>query len=57
MWDSLHARRNAIHKNGIACPACGSELHDSDPYVTLASNPPQKNVSCEQCGYQGYRLA
>ena len=44
-------------KNGIACPECGSELEDSDPHSTLASNPPQKNVNCTKCDYKGYRVA
>ena len=42
--------------NGIACPACGLELWDSDPGTTLTSNPPQKNIHCS-CGYSGYRIA
>jgi predicted RNA-binding Zn-ribbon protein involved in translation (DUF1610 family) len=45
------------HANGIACPKCGEELWDSDPCVTLSSNPPQKNVHCPACGHRGYRLA
>jgi hypothetical protein len=44
------------HKNGIACPKCGAELYDSDPGITLTSNPPQKNVRCD-CGFTGYRVA
>lgn len=44
------------HPNGIACPACGKELWDSNPSLTLTSNPPKKNVHCG-CGYHGYRLA
>ena len=43
-------------KNGIACPLCGKELYDTHPNMTLASNPPQKNVHCN-CGYKGYRIA
>lgn len=43
--------------NGIACPNCWDELYDSQPNVTLTSNPAQKNVHCEGCGYKGYRLA
>lgn len=42
--------------NGVACPKCGEELWDSDPMVTLTSNPPQKNVHCEACGYRGYMV-
>ena len=44
---------------GIACPLCESELIDTNPYVTLTSNPPKKNVHCsaDGCLYSGYRLA
>ena len=45
------------HPNGIACPECGSELWDSCPMVTLPTNPLQKNVHCQKCGWSGYRLA
>ena len=44
------------HPNGIACPQCGAELMDTNPYV-LSSNPPKKNVHCEKCGWKGYRAA
>jgi C4-type Zn-finger protein len=45
--------------NGIACPKCGEELLDTQPYMTLTSMPPQKNVGCssEECDYTGYRIA
>ena len=45
------------HPNGIECPKCGKELWDSNPMITLTSNPPQKDVHCPACGYVGYRLA
>ena len=45
------------HPNGIECPVCKLELWDSNPTVTLASCPPQKNIHCPGCGYQGYRIA
>lgn len=48
---------NKPHPNGIACPKCGKELWDSNPSMTLTSNPPQKNVHCPACGYHGYRVA
>ena len=38
-------------KNGIACPACGDELWDTNPMVTLTSHSAQKNVHCG-CGYK-----
>ena len=47
---------NEPQLNGIACPRCGSELWDSNPMITLTSNPPKKNVHCT-CGYRGYRTA
>jgi DNA-directed RNA polymerase subunit RPC12/RpoP len=43
--------------NGIKCPDCGGELWDTNPQMTLTSDPPQKNVHCPDCGYQGYRVA
>lgn len=44
------------HPNGIAC-GCGSELLDSEPLVTLTTNPPLKAVHCLACGFRGNRLA
>lgn len=41
-------------KNSIACPQCGLELWDSNPMMSLASMPPQRNIHCD-CGYRGYR--
>lgn len=43
--------------NGISCPQCSSELYDSAPWMMLASNPPQKNIHCGECGFTGYRIA
>jgi hypothetical protein len=48
---------NEPQLNGIACPKCGEELYDSNPMMTLSSMPPQKNVHCSKCGYNGYRIA
>lgn len=42
--------------NGIACPECRAELFDTDCHM-LPSNPPQRNIHCEKCGYRGHRLA
>lgn len=42
--------------NGIACPNCGEELYDTNPNVTLTSDPPQKNIGCIKCDYKGYRI-
>lgn len=38
---------------GVACPKCGAEMISSDDTI-LASNPPQRNVHCADCGYKGY---
>ena len=43
--------------NGIACPECGNELIDMAPHITLAGNPPQKDICCNHCNYRGYRVA
>lgn len=51
-----YQRPEGLQYNGIACPNCGQELHDSDPNSTLMSNPPQKNVACDHCKYRGYRV-
>ena len=53
----FNENQNKPRKNGIACPKCGEELVDTNPCVTLSSNPPQKNVGCVKCGYQGFRVA
>ena len=45
------------HPNNIECPDCGKELWDSEPQVTLTSNPPQKRVHCPACDFAGLRLA
>jgi len=43
--------------NGIECPKCKEELHDTQPNMVLTSYPPKKNVGCLKCGYKGYRIA
>jgi len=48
---------NEPHINGLACPECGAELFDSEPIMTLASYPPQKKIHCNNCEYNGYRVA
>ena len=47
---------NRPQKNGIECPNCKSELLDTNPFITLTSDPPQKRVHCDECGYKGYRI-
>ena len=46
---------NSPQPNGIECPKCKEELMDSNPMMTLTSNPPKKNVHCPKCEYSGYR--
>ena len=51
-----HDAMRKMHKqqpNGIACPNCKAELWDSNPLMILTSNPPQKNVHCPKCNYDG----
>jgi len=60
-FNSMARQQYAIDRdqpipNGIACPKCGAELFDSFPGIVLASNPPQKNIHCDKCGYKGYRV-
>lgn len=43
--------------NGILCPRCEDELWDTEPAVTLTTNPPQKYVHCPECGWRGTRVA
>jgi hypothetical protein len=51
-------------KNCLKCPntfyfnnnVCGEDLWDSEPNIILTSNPGQKKVHCEKCGYKGTRF-
>ena len=52
-----YVKTNTPQPNGIQCPKCGAELFDSNPSLMLASNPPQKNVHCDECDYTGLRVA
>ena len=40
----------------IACDKCGKELL-MDMWIILCSDPPQRNIKCENCGYYSYVLA
>jgi hypothetical protein len=42
--------------NGLACPECGCELVDVDPMMVLGGQPPQLDVFCTSCRFQGYRI-
>jgi hypothetical protein len=42
-------------KNGLACPACGEELFDTNPLVNSTLDPPATPVHCV-CGFKSTRL-
>ena len=42
--------------NGVACPACGHELRDSDELL-IATYPAKKCVHCPACDWKGTVLA
>lgn len=44
-------------RNGIACPNCGKELYDTEPYSLLMSNPPRYSIICQSCNFKGSRIA
>jgi DNA-directed RNA polymerase subunit RPC12/RpoP len=49
----VKARREAMSKSGIQCPACEkSELRWSDENW-LMSIPPKRNVVCPRCKWRG----
>ena len=57
-WSShISMTDNSARLNGISCPNCNEEMYDTSPNVILTSNPPQKNIHCENCKYSGYRIA
>ncbi len=53
--DAFWPDESGPRPNGIACPECGEELFDSNPYRCLASSPPQYATHCSNCGYLGSR--
>lgn len=55
-YHESQADPNKPHPNGIDCE-CGKGLWDTNPMMTLTSNPPQKDVHCPACGFKGYRVA
>jgi len=57
--ERLNSRDNEPKLNGMKCPKCESELMDTNPLISLMSNPPKKNIHCSnsECDYRGYRLA
>ena len=42
---------------GVECPTCGHELENTNPNVTLTTNPPQIRVHCPDCHWSGTILA
>ena len=48
--------REGARPNGIAC-SCGGELFDTQPNAALTTDPPQKTVHCNECGFTGHRVA
>lgn len=42
--------------NGIACGECGTECLDTNPQITLTSNPAQKHIHCPECGWKALRI-
>lgn len=49
--------KNNPSGTGISCPNCSKELVNPSPNITLASYPPQINVTCLNCNYTGYAVA
>ena len=54
--DTHRAQTTYPKPNGIACPKCGTEMNDLNAMI-LASNPPQRNIGCPECGHRTYRMA
>ena len=48
-------QRQDLSLAGVKCDKCGEEMIISDN-ITLASNPPMKNVECPGCGHRGYMV-
>lgn len=53
----LSKTRDDPSPNGIACSNCDAELLDTDPLFTCTSDPPKKHIHCDNCEFEGYRLA
>ena len=54
--DAMANNWNKPTLNGIACPKCGAECIDSNPSITLTSNPPRAMIACSKCDYAGSRV-
>jgi hypothetical protein len=46
-----------VHRIGIACDHCRTELVNTDPSIVLAVHPPKIHVGCPGCGWTGYAPA
>lgn len=53
--ENIYQDNSKPQKNNIECPKCKSELYDTNPNITLTSNPPKKEIHCDNCDYKGYR--
>lgn len=42
--------------NGISCPKCRHEMHDTYFCFFVQDNPPRTWVHCPACGHKDYRL-
>jgi C4-type Zn-finger protein len=56
MKEKIKKVKTNVKKNGLSCPDCQNELVDSNPMLTILGNPSKKEVSCEKCGYNGFRV-
>jgi hypothetical protein len=56
MKEKIKKVKTNVKKNGLPCPDCQNELVDSNPMLTILGNPSKKEVSCEKCGYNGFRV-
>jgi hypothetical protein len=50
--DTVFATYEPVNSTGVACPKCGNELYYKGNEI-LTTYPPQRNVKCLSCKYQG----
>lgn len=55
LWFNI-LQKNTNKPNGLECPKCGKELHDTNPGIVLTSQPPKIKIHCPSCGYTGFRI-
>jgi C4-type Zn-finger protein len=51
-YETEKASLRANYGTSIQCPACGDELVESNPGMTLTSYPLRKSVHCQTCNYK-----